>query len=94
MWSICQGARAGANWNRKFVDSPLERAGFELPVPGCEAAPNRDPAEFCLIRLMNGEKSPHGWGLNRRRSGPRPAGKSAKQLNILRQFVGRVPRRC
>jgi ABC transporter substrate binding protein len=60
----------------------------------CESAPNRDPAEFCPIRLMNREKSPHGWGLNRRRSGPRPGGKSAKQLNILRQFVGGVPRRC
>jgi hypothetical protein len=60
----------------------------------CESAPNRDPAEFCPIPLTIRAKLPHGWGPNRRRPGPRAGRKSAKQLNILSQFMGRVPPRC
>jgi hypothetical protein len=61
---------------------------------GCESAPNRDPAEFCPIRLIIRAKLMRGWGHNRRRSGPRPGRRSAKQLNILSQVMGGVPPWC
>jgi hypothetical protein len=57
----------------------------------CESASNRAPAGFCLIPLIHRLEPPHWWGPNRRRSGPHPAAKSAKQLNTLGRFMSGVP---
>jgi hypothetical protein len=55
---------------------------------GCESAPNRDPRAFRYNRLIKRVKLPHGWGSNRRRSGPPPRRQIYKPAQYLEPGYG------
>jgi hypothetical protein len=54
--TICRGEHALINRNRKFVDSPLEGSGFELPVPRGAASKNRCFFWAAAVRRIGGAR--------------------------------------